>query len=108
VEGEDALMTSLLSEDVMCFPGNCSSCQSPVETRMKMVDVPHFKQVVIMASNCEYCGFKSNEVKSGAGIEEHGMRHTLRLTDIRDLSRDILKVGGSLTATRSGVSCLYN
>jgi len=30
-----------------------------------MVDIPHFKEVVIMAVNCETCGYRSNEVKPG-------------------------------------------
>lgn len=56
------------------------------------VDVPHFKQVVIMATNCEYCGHRSNEVKSGAGVSALGTKVTLKLTQLSDLSRDILKV----------------
>ena len=76
---------------------------------MKMVDIPHFKQVVIMATNCEYCGFRTNEVKPGAGIEEHGTRLTLKLTDVRDLTRDILKVGGSaMTKVKVGAGKKLN
>ena len=45
-----------------------------------------------MASNCDFCGYKTNEVKSGAGISECGTKITLHLTDSTDLSRDILKV----------------
>ena len=59
---------------------------------MKMVDIPYFKNVVIMATNCVGCGFKDNEVKSAAGIEEKGMRIELRMTDVADLTRDVLKV----------------
>ncbi len=55
-------------------------------------DIPHFKQVIIMASNCDFCGYKTNEVKSGAGTSEYGTKITLHLTDSTDLSRDILKV----------------
>ena len=60
------------------------------------VDIPHFKQVVIMAANCEYCGHRSNEVKSGSGISEVGIRISLKLTNSSDLSRDVLKVGLNL------------
>ena len=56
-------------------------------------DIPHFKEVVIMATVCEYCGHKTNEVKSGGGIEPKGKRITLHVTDPSDLSRDVLKVG---------------
>lgn len=55
-------------------------------------DIPHFKEVIIMATTCDLCGFRSQEVKSGAGIEPTGIRLTLHLTDESDLSRDILKV----------------
>ena len=54
--------------------------------------IPHFKEVVIMATVCDYCGHKTNEVKSGGGIESQGKKITLRLTEMSDLSRDVLKV----------------
>jgi len=45
-----------------------------------------------MATVCDSCGKRDNEVKSGSGIEPMGTRITLRLTDPTDLSRDVLKV----------------
>ena len=54
--------------------------------------IPHFKEVIVMALTCDTCGYRSNEVKSGAGVNEKGTRITLHLTDPSDLSRDILKV----------------
>ena len=56
------------------------------------VDVPHFKEVIIMATTCDLCGYKSNEVKSGCGMSASGVKLTLHITDPSDLSRDILKV----------------
>ena len=50
-------------DEVLSFPTNCDQCQSPAETRMKMTSIPHFKEVVIMATNCEVCGARTNEVK---------------------------------------------
>lgn len=55
-------------------------------------DIPHFKQVIIMATTCDHCGYKSNEVKSGTGISETGTKIDIKLTNIGDLNRDILKV----------------
>ena len=54
--------------------------------------IPHFKEVIVMALTCDTCGYRSNEVKSGAGVSAKGTRITLHLTDLSDLSRDILKV----------------
>ena len=45
-----------------------------------------------MATTCEACGHRDNEVKGGSGIEEKGTRIKLKITDPTDLSRDVLKV----------------
>lgn len=44
-----------------------------------------------MATTCEACGERTNEVKSGSGISDKGVRITLRITDPIDMSRDVLK-----------------
>lgn len=80
-----------LKDEVLCFSANCPDCNSPCSTNMKLVDIPFFKEVVIMATNCDVCGHRESEVKGGCGIEDLGQRITLHLTDVKDLSRDILK-----------------
>lgn len=45
-----------------------------------------------MATACDYCGHKSNEVKSGSGVSEFGTRIKLKLTRVSDLSRDLIQV----------------
>lgn len=63
----------------------------PCTTNMKMVDIPHFRQVVIMNTTCDDCGYKSNDVKTGGEIPEKGKKVTLRVCKPEDLARDILK-----------------
>ena len=58
----------------------------------KSTDIPHFKQVVIMATTCNYCGYKSNEVKSGCGVSESGTRIVLTIANDSDLNRDVILV----------------
>uniref|UniRef100_A0A131Y240 Putative c4-type zn-finger protein n=1 Tax=Ixodes ricinus TaxID=34613 RepID=A0A131Y240_IXORI len=77
--------------DVLRFPTDCSECGAPCETRMKLTQVPHFKEVVIMATVCERCGHRTSEVKGGAGIEPLGVRLELRVSGPADLARDVLK-----------------
>merc|ERR1712212_586591 len=79
-----------LVDEVLEFPGNCQSCQTPTPMRMKVVNIPHFKEVIIMASSCDACGYKSNEVKAGGAMEPFGMRINFKMTDPTDLSRDVL------------------
>lgn len=88
---EPAPSEEVKKDEVLSFPTNCDQCQAPAETRMKMTSIPHFKEVVIMATNCEVCGARTNEVKVGGGISEKGRRITLRVTDPSDLTRDVLK-----------------
>lgn len=45
-----------------------------------------------MATNCDACGYKTNEVKSAAGIEDKGTRITIKVSDENDLKRDVVKV----------------
>ncbi|XP_030918253.1 zinc finger protein ZPR1 [Geospiza fortis] len=80
-----------LRDEVLQFNTNCPECNAPASTNMKLVQIPHFKEVIIMATNCDSCGHRTNEVKSGGAIEEQGTRITLRITDPSDMTRDILK-----------------
>lgn len=90
-EEEDALTGDKLNDEVLSFPTNCHECNAPAETKMKMTNIPYFKEVVIMATVCEVCGAKTNEVKAGGGIEAKGKKISLRVTDPTDMSRDVLK-----------------
>jgi len=85
-----------LKEEVLSFPANCSNCSAPCDTKMKVVDIPYFKEVVIMSTTCDSCGYKSNEVKAGGAVAPKGRRITLKVADKEDLSRDVLKVRHSM------------
>ncbi|XP_070156376.1 zinc finger protein ZPR1 [Polyergus mexicanus] len=88
-EGEFTL--EQMEGEILSFPTNCPGCNSPCETNMKLTNIPHFKEVVIMATLCESCGHKTNEVKSGGGIEPQGVRIEVAVTGKEDFNRDLLK-----------------
>jgi zinc finger protein len=73
------------------LPEVCFACKRDGNVKLAMISIPHFKETVIMSFVCDYCGFKSNEVKTGGSIPDHGTRLTLKVQDIEDLSRDVLK-----------------
>ncbi|KAF8213805.1 ZPR1 zinc-finger domain-containing protein [Mycena galopus ATCC 62051] len=79
------------NEEIYVFQGVCSSCGHPLDTLMKKVLIPYFKDVLIMSTNCDRCGYRDNEVKSGSAISDKGKRIILKVEDRDDLSRDILK-----------------
>lgn len=80
-----------LHGEVLQFHTLCPNCSSPCETNMKVTNIPHFKDVVIMATVCDVCGNKTNEVKSGGGIEKKGRRFEVSVATKEDLTRDVLK-----------------
>lgn len=81
----------IIPNEVYSFPATCPGCTRHCVTHMKMVDIPHFKQVVIMSTVCEQCGYRSNEVKTGGEVPEKGKKITLKVDSATDLARDILK-----------------
>jgi zinc finger protein len=82
---------NIVPDQVYQFPASCPGCMHPCTTNMQMVDIPHFRQVVIMNTSCDDCGYKSNDVKTGGEIPEKGRKVTVRVLKPEDLARDILK-----------------
>lgn len=82
---------NIIPDQVYQFPASCPGCMHPCTTNMKMVDIPHFRQVIIMNTTCDDCGYKSNDVKTGGEIPDKGRKVTLRVRTAEDLARDILK-----------------
>lgn len=80
-----------IETEVQTFNATCPACYAPCPTHMKVVNIPHFKDVIIMSTVCEHCGYKSNEVKTGGAVPEKGRKVTLKVTEADDMSRDILK-----------------
>jgi|Transcript_32002 zinc finger protein len=78
-------------EAMMKFPTTCPSCGASTDTDMCVMNLPHFKEVIIMSLTCEKCGYKSNEVKGGGEIASHGTRITLRAETTCDMSRGVVK-----------------
>ncbi|KAI9726778.1 MAG: nucleolar zinc-finger protein [Chrysothrix sp. TS-e1954] len=88
----------IVENQVYSFPASCPGCEHPCNTHMKMVRVPHFKEVVIMSTVCDSCGYRSNEVKTGGEVPAKGRRITLRVEKKEDLSRDILKAESAVVS----------
>jgi zinc finger protein len=81
----------IIPNEVYSFPATCPGCTRHCVTHMKMVEIPYFKQVVLMSTVCEHCGYRSNEVKTGGEVPEKGKKITLHVNAPSDLGRDILK-----------------
>lgn len=77
--------------EVMEFQTNCSECRASCMTNMKLVEIPHFKEVILMATNCESCGHRTNEIKGGGGIDEKGVEVRHKIKTAEDLKLEAVK-----------------
>uniref|UniRef100_A0A803PK65 Zinc finger ZPR1-type domain-containing protein n=1 Tax=Cannabis sativa TaxID=3483 RepID=A0A803PK65_CANSA len=90
-EMAEALFRYTAPEEVMTFPSTCGTCAASCETRMFVTNIPYFKEVIVMASTCDACGYRNSELKPGGRIPEKGKKISLRVTNVKDLSRDVIK-----------------
>lgn len=79
------------NKEMMRFPTDCFACTANGEVRMCIATIPYFKEIIIMAFSCDYCGHKSTEIKHGGGISEKATRIVFEFNNERDLCRDLFK-----------------
>lgn len=87
----EALGKYAAPEEVMVFEGSCPMCRVPANTRMFATKIPYFKEVIVMCSSCESCGYRTSELKAGGEIPALGRKISLRVEGPRDLRRDLIK-----------------
>ena len=77
--------------EILRFAVPCPACQADGHAESCVVNLPFFKEVIIMAFTCDVCGFKDTEIKGGGAIPDKGRRDTLRVESPEDLTRDVIK-----------------
>lgn len=78
-------------KEVMKFPTYCYACNREGNAQMCISHIPFFKEIIIMAFSCEFCGYRNTEIKNGGGISEKATRIVLKVQKPEDLNRDIFK-----------------
>ena len=87
-----------VSDRSAVLQSTCPACHRQCETRMAVTDIPHFKEVVLMATQCDSCGYRDTEVKPAGRVSSHAIRTTLHVRTVDDLKRDVLKSDTSSVA----------
>jgi len=77
--------------EVVSIPSHCPNCSHLGDSLTALTDIPHFKEVIIMAFDCKVCGYRNNEVKGGGAVPTKGTQVELTVNDSEDLKRDLLK-----------------
>ncbi|KAL2906560.1 Zinc finger protein ZPR1, partial [Bienertia sinuspersici] len=78
----DTICRYTAPEEVMTFPSTCGAC-APV--------IPYFKEVIVMASSCDACGYRNSELKPGGSISDKARRTIVYVKNPKDLNRDVIK-----------------
>lgn len=78
-------------EEVEVLPSTCGACGAACVTHFYATKVPYFQEVIVMASSCDLCGYRSSELKPGGEISKKGKRIIVHVLNSNDLNRDVIK-----------------
>jgi hypothetical protein len=86
-DGDDAPGTTTInSGEMMSLRSLCVACMDQGVTNMLLTRVPFFRDIIIMAFDCEHCGYRSSEAQS-AEVQERGVRFELHATTVEVRAR---------------------
>ena len=77
--------------EIIRIPEHCPHCYKEGESLTCMTNIPYFKEILIMAFDCAYCGYRNNEIKGGGAIPTFGTAYTCVIKGREDYKRDVLK-----------------
>lgn len=80
-----------MNKEVLNFPTACYACGREGPAKMCIASIPFFKEIIIMAFSCDYCGYRNTDIKTGGGISEKACKIVLRVEKPSDLNRDLFK-----------------
>ena len=63
----------------MKFETPCYTCDKSGAIQMCFSSIPFFKEIIIMAFHCDYCGYRNSEIKEGGGVGEKSKRITFKV-----------------------------
>lgn len=57
----------------------CVNCEDNGITRILLTKIPFFKEIILMAFDCQHCGYKSSEVQPGQALADHALHFELQV-----------------------------
>ena len=78
--------------DIIALPLSLTDCRLPQGlTRLLLTRIPYFREIILMSFYCDNCHFKNTEIQSAGEIQERGAKHTLKLDNLDDAERQVVK-----------------
>ena len=60
----------------------CINCGENGMTKLLLIKIPFFKEIIVSAFDCPLCHYSNNEVQSAGQIHDKGCEYTLRVTKL--------------------------
>ncbi|OJJ64622.1 hypothetical protein ASPSYDRAFT_141585 [Aspergillus sydowii CBS 593.65] len=86
---------------VMQVESLCMNCHENGTTRLLLLRVPFFRDIILESFECEHCHTKDNSVKSAGQIQEKGSVYTLDVENEDDLQRQVIRSDVSIFKVES-------
>ncbi|EAU37321.1 conserved hypothetical protein [Aspergillus terreus NIH2624] len=86
---------------VMQLESLCMNCHENGTTRLLLLRVPFFRDIILESFECEHCHFKDNSVKSAGQIQEKGAKYTLDVENETDMQRQVIRSDTSIFKVES-------
>ncbi|PGG96528.1 hypothetical protein AJ79_09546 [Helicocarpus griseus UAMH5409] len=81
---------------LMQLESMCMNCHDNGTTRLLLIKIPFFRDVLLESFDCPHCHFTNNSIKSAGEIQERGTKYTLELTSKTDFERQVVKGDGAI------------
>lgn len=69
----------------------CINCFKTGKTTMLLTHIPFFREIVVVAFECEECGYRNSEIQFGGQIADQGIKVRFNVQKEKDLNREIIK-----------------
>ncbi|KAL4977645.1 ZPR1 zinc-finger domain-containing protein [Aspergillus desertorum] len=86
---------------VMQVESLCMNCHENGITRLLLLRVPFFRDIILESFECEHCHFKDNSVKSAGQIQEKGSVYILDVENEDDMQRQVIRSDVSIFKVES-------
>jgi hypothetical protein len=101
VKGESSVFADLDANELptVIEDSFCMNCHRSGTTKLLLVRIPFFREIIVSAFECPHCGNINNEVQPAAQIQERGCKITLKISDknVRNQHHSIFAIRQQIT-----------
>ncbi|KAJ5756702.1 zinc finger protein ZPR1 [Penicillium manginii] len=100
-EGDDEELGPMSVESL------CMNCHDNGVTRLLLIRIPYFRDVILESFECEHCHFTNNSIKAAGQIQTQGAKYTLEVESLDDMQRQLPPREGTLTNVEGAIQRVH-